>query len=165
METYRCKLIFTDKDVGEFQYEIIGDTTPPEIIAEIRPNSSLTVHVDTHTHYEHSIPFKNDQLGAAKKIHENRLVTSGKMKESLNRFKQQMMLPDEMMYTIELQPPNSNVAAPLTFKLVDPSKMSLKSKATFIESMNKNLHFFRFFYINYTINFFAIFQCLHIFYP
>ena len=128
METYRCKLVFSDKDVGEFQYEIIGETLLPEILAEIRPNSALTIHVDTHTHYEHPIPFRNDQMLAAKKIHENRLMTSGKLKEGLNKFKQQMLPPDEMLYTLEMQPSNSNVSIPGTFKLMDPSKIPFKAK-------------------------------------
>lgn len=126
METYRCKLVFTDKEVGEFQYEIIGETLIPEIIGEIRPNNAITIHVDTHVHYEHQISFKNEQLAAAKKIHENRLLTTGKMKENIMKFKQQMMPPDEMSYNLELQPPSSNLAIPTTFKLNDPAKSTLK---------------------------------------
>jgi len=129
METYRCKLIFIDKDVGEFQYEILGETVFPDCLAEIRPNSAIQVHVDTHVHYEHSVPFRNDQLAAAKKVHENRLMTSGKMKEGLNKFKQQMQQPDEMMYSLEIQPANSNVAIPLSFRLVDPNKTTTIKKA------------------------------------
>lgn len=127
LENYRCKIVFTDKDVGEFQYEIIGETLIPEIIGEIRPNNTLTVHVDTHVHFEHPLPFRNDQIIAAKKIHENRIMTSGKMKETLARFKQQLQPSDEMIYTLELQPSNSNVTIPGSIKLTDPSKSTMKS--------------------------------------
>ena len=126
MDMYRCKIIFTDKEVGEFQYEIIGETLLPDPVGDIRPNNAIQVHVDTHVHYEHPIPFKNDQLAAAKKIHENRLMTSGKMKEGLNRFKQQTQQPDEMMYTLEIQPTNNVVSIPLNFRLLDPNKSTIK---------------------------------------
>lgn len=126
LETYRCKIIFTDKDVGEFQYEIIGETTLPDIIGEIRPNNSLTVHVDTHVHYEYGLPYRNEQINAAKKIHENRLMGSGKMKESLMKFKQQLQPAEEMLYSVEVIPTSANVSLPGSVRLVDPAKITQK---------------------------------------
>ncbi len=36
LEQQRCYLIFTDKDVGEFQYEIVGTAELPEVQQEVR---------------------------------------------------------------------------------------------------------------------------------
>jgi len=37
MEPYHCKIIFVDNAVGEFQHEINGEVSLPEVIAEIKP--------------------------------------------------------------------------------------------------------------------------------
>lgn len=126
LENYKCKIIFSDKDVGEFQHEIFGETLMPEIIGDIRPNISL--YVDTLAHFEYPIYFKNEQLAAAKKIHENRLMASGRYKESLAKFKQSTQLPDEMNYSIEISPPNTGITIPNIIRLCDSTKLGKSEK-------------------------------------
>jgi hypothetical protein len=45
LTTHKCKIIFTDPQVGEFQYNIIGEAMLPDPVAEIKLSSSL--YVDT----------------------------------------------------------------------------------------------------------------------
>jgi len=44
LENYKCYLVFQDPNVGEFQHEIMGETTLPEVMEESRP--SLPIFVD-----------------------------------------------------------------------------------------------------------------------
>ena len=45
LTTHKCKIIFTDPSVGEFQYNVIGEAMLPDPLAEIK--MSTTLYVDT----------------------------------------------------------------------------------------------------------------------
>jgi hypothetical protein len=62
----KCYVIFSDTSVGEFQYEILGNVSPPEIFLDIKPN--IQVFLDTPTNYTHHIPLNNPFLRKARRL-------------------------------------------------------------------------------------------------
>jgi len=43
MEPHRCKIIFVDNAVGEFQHELVGEVALPEVSGEVKPTQ---IYVD-----------------------------------------------------------------------------------------------------------------------
>ena len=122
-ENYRCRIICCDKDVGEFQIEVCAETLLPEILTDIRPGQNNNpIYVDNNTHFEFNLPFRNENLCNAKKFHENRLATTAKYKENLIKFKQITQNPEEILFTVELNPPSPFITIPNTFLMKDPLK-------------------------------------------
>lgn len=60
METHKCYLVFTDPNVGEFQYEIVGSVEQPNLLGTLPPDKTL--YVDTNYTANLAIPFKNDHM-------------------------------------------------------------------------------------------------------
>lgn len=68
MKKHNCKIVFCDINVGEFQHEIMGDVTMPDISSnEIR--TAKEVFVDVPKVIEPAIWIKNDLLTNAKQTY------------------------------------------------------------------------------------------------
>jgi len=71
LDTFKCLIVFVDPQVGEFQHEIVGETTLPDPQEDnVKPN--VTIYVDGITKFDYPIPFKNPNIINMKKRHENR---------------------------------------------------------------------------------------------
>ena len=129
-ENYRCRLIFCDKEVGEFQIEVLAETLLPEVTGDIRPNQNTTIYVETPLRYEHGMSFRNEALGNAKKFHETRLANTAKYKENIMKFKQLTRSPEELHFSLELVPPSPYITLPATLLMKDP----FKGQSTYLQS-------------------------------
>ena len=121
-EDYRCRLICCDKEVGEFQLEILAETLMPEVLCDIKPGQSNPIYVETITKFDCPLSFRNDNLNSAKKFHENRLASTARYKENIIKFKQNTQNPDEILFKVELSPPSPFIVLPATFLMKGPSK-------------------------------------------
>ena len=96
---YNLKLIFLNVKVGEFQHEIFGETLMPDPFLEVIPNQNLYVDISETLHF--SIPIKNEQYFHARKVYENRLITSGRTKER-NKFRETNIVQDLVAFDVNL---------------------------------------------------------------
>ena len=105
LEKFNCKIVFCDQNVGEFQHEILGETTLPEpIFDNIKP--PFPVYVDNPKSFPFQINFKNENLLHARKIFENRLISShvhkSKIREIFKKNNKIFNEIDEIDFTVEL---------------------------------------------------------------
>jgi len=76
MEPHRCKIIFVDNAVGEFQHELVGEVALPEISGEIKPTQ---IYVDQKVVHEILVPLRNEQrVQAIQKIEQKLGVKNSK---------------------------------------------------------------------------------------
>lgn len=79
LSIHKCKVVFCDQNVGEFQYEIIGEAILPEHVSEIKLPFQL--NVETNYNYEYQMNFKNELMLNALKTNENRIRLSQKVQD------------------------------------------------------------------------------------
>ncbi len=127
LEKHYCKIIFCDLQVGEFQHEIWGEALAPEPVMGVQP--PFQIFVDSSHPYEISVPFRNEQILNARKIHENRLISLGRLKEreAFLRMKQKEVIPETMDFEIELNQTGPYIHAPNMITLVDVSRRQNKT--------------------------------------
>ena len=126
LENYQCKISFCDVNVGEFQHEILAETLLPEPLTEIKP--PFQIHVDTTSSFEIPISFRNEQITNGRKIHENRLIAAGKIKEREAYLKTRQIAPvlESVTYDITMTPNSNFMNMPSLFVIYDPYKYAKK---------------------------------------
>jgi len=138
-ENYKCRVIFCDKEVGEFQIEVLAETLLPEISGDIRPGQNNPIYVDILSRYEHNLVFRNESLNVAKKFHEGRLANTAKYKENILKFKSITKTPEEILFNLELTPPSPYITIPNTFLMKDPYKGTILQSALLSNSGKKSI--------------------------
>ena len=137
LETHKCHLVFCDPEVGEFQHTIIGETSPPDPIQEgLKPN--FTVYIDSNQKYSIPVDFRNDLLKEARRLHEQRLIQTNKLKEKELFLKQiQRENQENIVFEADISPETPYISIPYSLTIFDKSKSQKKPP---IQSINSSLN-------------------------
>ena len=98
METHHCKIVFVDSVVGEFQHEITGEVSLPEVTQEIKPQH---IYVDQKIVHEIPVSMRNElRVAAVQKIEQ---------KMGLKNSKGEGFAADNEVMHVTLTPPISYI--------------------------------------------------------
>ena len=99
-EIHRCNLIFSDENIGEMQYEIIGIPQLPNITDTIK----IVTNIDSSSPIELPLSLSNGMIQASyyKLLEISKTTKNEEIKEILMQFINKVK--DQEHYTIDLQP-------------------------------------------------------------
>ncbi|EWS70940.1 flagellar associated protein, putative (macronuclear) [Tetrahymena thermophila SB210] len=133
IEQQRCYIIFKDPNIGEFQYEVIGNVELPMYNNEIirLPQNGQTIYVDDPANIEIPLSYQNESMNRARKLAEQLIMEKSKEKflkgdKSALQKADKLVFPggqpDAVQYNIEITPSVPYIQIPQIFTLTNPYK-------------------------------------------
>ncbi|EGR28301.1 hypothetical protein IMG5_179020 [Ichthyophthirius multifiliis] len=137
-ENQKCYIIFSDPNVGEFQYEIIGKVKLPEEIIQLP--ELPPIYVEEQKNWQYKIPFRNEKLKAARKLVEYHLYERKKKEGQQNKkYTLPNISPDLINFYVQIQQPADCIQIAKTLTIINPLVVAKrKASAATSQVLQKN---------------------------